>query len=134
WWSGDEDLKTFARYAQEIKLDPTAFEACLHDPQIDARIQANIDEARQYGLIATPSFRINQKIQSGAPTYTYWQTNLDKMLAEQVSTPGQPLAHEQQGLAYLAADRLDLALTEFNAALQADPSRAELYVDRGRTY
>ena len=49
-------------------------------------------------------------------------------------TASQWQEHYDQGMAYLRDGYYDEALTSLNAALEADPNRAEIYVGRGMAY
>lgn len=58
----DANLK---RFAQELNLDPAAFNACFDSNKHGALIQKENDEARALGVQATPSFFINGQFIEG---------------------------------------------------------------------
>jgi protein-disulfide isomerase len=49
------------KLAGEAGLNGSAFEACLNDPRTKARLNAEIDEAKRVGVVATPTLFINGK-------------------------------------------------------------------------
>ena len=48
--------------AQEFEIDMFAFNACRNDPQVQARIQEDIEDGMRLGISGTPSIFINGKI------------------------------------------------------------------------
>ena len=75
--------ETFAAYADVLDLNNSDLLQCLDEGRYTANIEANLQEARRFGLTGTPSFIINGKLLVGAhPTETFVQV-LDQELAQQ---------------------------------------------------
>lgn len=65
-----ENVGTFAdanlkRFAQDLNLDMTAFNACFDSNKHGALIQQELDQGRSLGIQATPSFFINGQFIEG---------------------------------------------------------------------
>ncbi|MEK7287336.1 MAG: thioredoxin domain-containing protein [Elusimicrobiota bacterium] len=60
-WSKAQDAKIeFLRYAKDLGLDLTGFEACLADPKTEAIIKTDVAEGERAGLSSTPTFLLGQ--------------------------------------------------------------------------
>jgi len=59
-------------YAQRVGLDGRAFEQCLQDPAIHARVAADIDAATRAGVNSTPTLFINGRLVEGALERAYY--------------------------------------------------------------
>ncbi len=59
-WVG-KDSAVFISYAQALGLDERRFNACFSSPEPDLAIQAEIQEARERQVNATPTFFINDE-------------------------------------------------------------------------
>ena len=55
------------KYAEEIGLDVEAFKADLTSGKFAAKVKADMDQGKQFGVRGTPSFFINGAWQRGAP-------------------------------------------------------------------
>jgi protein-disulfide isomerase/ketosteroid isomerase-like protein len=84
----DEDLR---RYAREIGLDGAAFDRCLSDPSIAARIQRGKDEGWAMGVKGAPIFLVGVRAPGekrvrlvrridGAQPYEVFETTLNGVL------------------------------------------------------
>ncbi len=51
--------------ASMVGIDPSAFEACLHSPETDARLAADIQSGTAAGVHATPSFQVQGRLYTG---------------------------------------------------------------------
>jgi protein-disulfide isomerase len=56
-------LKT---YAQEVELEPVAFEQCLSSGKYQAAVQQDVEEGTRLGVSGTPTFFINGQRLAGA--------------------------------------------------------------------
>ena len=74
-----QDLK---RYAQELKLDATAFDQCLDSGKYTAEVDKDFQEGVGLGLTGTPSFFINGKQVVGAQPLAAFQRIVDSELAK----------------------------------------------------
>ncbi|HJX53709.1 MAG TPA: thioredoxin domain-containing protein [Polyangia bacterium] len=60
------DAASLAKYAQEIGLDLPRFKADLASPETKAVVEADIKQAKQFGVEGTPSFFVNGRVFAGA--------------------------------------------------------------------
>ena len=74
-----QDLK---QYAQELKLDATAFGQCLDSGKYTAEVDKDFQEGVGLGLTGTPSFFINGKQIVGAQPLAAFQRIVDGELAK----------------------------------------------------
>ena len=74
-----QDLK---QYAQELKLDATAFGQCLDSGKYTAEVDKDFQEGVGLGLTGTPSFFINGKQIVGAQPLAAFQRVVDGELAK----------------------------------------------------
>ena len=74
-----QDLK---QYAQELKLDATAFGQCLDSGKYTAEVEKDFQEGVGLGLTGTPSFFINGKQIVGAQPLATFQRIVDGELAK----------------------------------------------------
>jgi len=63
------DLGALRRYADELKLDKTAFGSCLDKAQMAGVVKQSGDEALGLGLPGTPAILVNGRFVSGSITY-----------------------------------------------------------------
>ena len=69
--------------AQSIGLDETAFLAALDDPRYDQQVEADVEQAYQYGLTGVPALIFNHKyLVSGAQPYEVLTRVIDKVQSE----------------------------------------------------
>jgi protein-disulfide isomerase len=72
----------FKQYATELNLDTALFEKDSADPAIQAKIDADLEEAEKLGVAGTPAFFINGKYLSGAQPYENFKKLVDEALAK----------------------------------------------------
>jgi len=70
------------RYAQDLKLDATAFDQCLDSGKHTAEVDKDFQEGAGLGLTGTPSFFINGKQVVGAQPLATFQRIVDGELAK----------------------------------------------------
>jgi protein-disulfide isomerase len=75
---GEEELRS---YAGTLGLDLTAFDACLASPELDARIAADVAEARAAGVSGTPAFVLNGVLLRGLRRVDDLSARIDRELA-----------------------------------------------------
>ncbi len=68
------------KYAQEVKLDVTAFTTCLSEDKTLDRVQSDTNEGNKLGVRGTPSFVLNGKLIVGAQPYEAFQTAIEEAL------------------------------------------------------
>jgi protein-disulfide isomerase len=84
----DGDL---TRFAQQAKLDQTAFEACLASGKFKEAWKPSLDDGTRIGVSSTPTFFINGRMLVGAPPYEFFARIIDEELAS-AAPPRQPNA------------------------------------------
>lgn len=77
-WFSVERLRTIAA---AIGLDTAAWESCMADPTVRARISADTDAARQLGVTSTPTLKIGDWMNPGVPTIDDISSRIDAALA-----------------------------------------------------
>jgi protein-disulfide isomerase len=78
----DADLD---RYAKELKLNVAKFDKCRSDHKYAARVEADINEGRKYGVNGTPHFFINGESLVGAQPYQQFDDAIKSALAKKKS-------------------------------------------------
>ena len=73
--------EVYTQYAQELKLDVTAFEACMTEHKYQQVIQEDSDFAINLGIRSTPTFFINGLVIVGAQPLDVFKQEIDKELA-----------------------------------------------------
>ncbi len=68
-WTKDNG-QNLEDYARELKLDQTAFAACLKDPSTSAAIERDMKEGDDRWVVSTPTFFINSRRFAGARQLT----------------------------------------------------------------
>ena len=80
-WANSERLKAFA---SNLGLDMGLFESCLDSGKYSKRVQYNIQQARDHGVMGTPGFFIvgpdGQQQLGGAQPYSVFKQILDTMI------------------------------------------------------
>jgi protein-disulfide isomerase len=71
----------FRKWASDLKLDPTEFDACLTSNKYDATIQRSLDIGQQAGISGTPGFFVNGIAIRGAQPFEVFQKTIDEELA-----------------------------------------------------
>lgn len=77
-------MNTYLKYAQDLGLNRTAFEACLRDRKYQQTIQADSDFALNLGVRSTPTFFINGLAVVGAQPLEVFKQVIDKELAGEI--------------------------------------------------
>ncbi len=80
WVSLEDVTPTFVSFAQALKLDTRAFQACLESGQFDNEIAADVQAAKAAGVSGTPSFLVNGQLLVGAYPYKEFQRRIDAAL------------------------------------------------------
>lgn len=78
------DIPSLKEYAQELKLDTTAFDSCLDSGRMEPVVKAQNDEAMELGLPGTPTIFVNGRYVSGNITYD----RLRAVITEELSATG----------------------------------------------
>jgi protein-disulfide isomerase len=77
----DVSQATLGRFAREVGMDVTAFEACRTAGKYKASIQASLQEGGKLGITGTPTFFINGRILVGAQPVEAFSRMIDEELA-----------------------------------------------------
>jgi hypothetical protein len=109
---GDEHYR---KYAEQLKLDVARFEACLQDPAVQARIDADIERFRSAGLRGLPTTFIGPERITGARPATAFKEALEKALSAQ--PPFAP-----SGTLYLAVSAVLVAALLFFGRVTSKPT------------
>lgn len=72
----------FSKFAQDLKLDMTKFDADRKSEEIAKQIEAEMNKAKELGLNGTPSFLVNGVIVRGTKGLDYFAKIIDKLLTE----------------------------------------------------
>jgi predicted DsbA family dithiol-disulfide isomerase len=76
------DRVVLAMIAQSVGLDDAAFLAALSDPHYDRQVEADVEQAYQYGLNGVPALIFNHKyLVSGAQPYDVLTRVVEKIQA-----------------------------------------------------
>jgi len=80
-WSGKENaIDVFKGYAAELKLDVSAFSACLDLGETGPQMQAQIALASARGVPSVPYFLVNDWSISGAQDFSVFKSTIEKAL------------------------------------------------------
>jgi len=79
--SGFLTADTLKRFASQLALDRSAFDACLDQGTYRAAVDADIQEVRRLGLNATPTFLVNGQRVVGAQSIATLAAVIDAKLA-----------------------------------------------------
>ena len=76
--------EVYTKYAQDLSLDMTAFEACMTEHKYQEAIQIDSDFAIDMGIRSTPTFFINGLAVVGAQPLDVFKQVIDKELAGEI--------------------------------------------------
>jgi predicted DsbA family dithiol-disulfide isomerase len=77
------DVDVLAEIAQSIGLERESFWAALKDDSYEAQVEADVEQAYQYGLTGVPALIFNNRyLVSGAQPYEVLQQVVEKVQAE----------------------------------------------------
>lgn len=82
-WGESQDSKAalFRSYAKELGLDMAQYDADVSSPEVAARVQKDVDDARRLGVSGTPSFYLNDEPLTPSSTDEFVKA-IDQALAE----------------------------------------------------
>ncbi len=78
WVNLEEVEPLFRTYADLAGLDRKELDACLADPTVEKKVQAEGEEAERHGIKATPSIYVNGKLIVGYKDFEQWMTETFK--------------------------------------------------------
>jgi len=76
----DLRVETLAGYAKEIGLDMGRYERDVASRDVQARIEADLEQAQKLGVTGTPAFFINGRNLSGAQPFPNFKRMIDEAL------------------------------------------------------
>jgi len=79
--------KNLLRIAQELRLDPADFTACLDSERFRSQVQAETNAAMVLGLRGTPGFVINGRTLVGALPFELFQSVIEEALGAAAPAP-----------------------------------------------
>jgi protein-disulfide isomerase len=77
---GEPDTTRLEEYAEELNLDVEKFKQCLEKRETRPLVEKDREEAKKAGISATPTFVINGKMLSGAPSLEAFHQIIDEEL------------------------------------------------------
>jgi len=77
---GAFNIDNLKRFAEQLGLDPLAFNECLDSGKYADQVQAETAAAQQIGVQSTPSFLINGQPVIGAQPFEAFQQVIDALL------------------------------------------------------
>ncbi len=81
-----EDDQVMREVAESVGLDGAAFLAALSDPQLEQQVNADIQQAMQYGLSGVPALVFEEKyLVSGAQPYEVLLELIERIQSQDVS-------------------------------------------------
>lgn len=89
-WTKSTGTTLFEQYARNIRLNTTAFNACLKDKKYANALKNVQAEAQQFGIADVPTFFVGTEFVSGAAQYDTLKQMIDKKLgnaSDQNATP-----------------------------------------------
>ena len=156
-WSGKENaVEVFRGYASELGLNVAAFNSCLDSDEMNAVIDAQMEDGLARGVRSVPAFYVNDWFISGAQPFSVFQTTIEKALGGQHPPPTPtPLpegatwtdpnpdrpGYTYGGDAFLGAETAEVLLFEFanfgsaenrKVVLETWPELQKKYVDGGK--
>lgn len=81
-WGNTTGTGKFKEYARTLRLDTWQFNTCLDTGKYAGKVQADNDEAKQFGLSGTPGTFINDQFVNGAVTYDELKSIINEKLSE----------------------------------------------------
>lgn len=111
-WSGKADaVQTFKKFAGELGVNQSQFDACLDEGKYASKISADLMEGMQAGTSSTPTFYVNSTQLTGAQPLSAFQRYIDYYLAG-----GLPPTLEVSADAFNSLGRADapVVVTEFS--------------------
>jgi protein-disulfide isomerase len=78
WASASDAPDQFRKQAISLGVDGSKYDACVKDPQTDARIQRDVDDGTKMGVQGTPAFFINDWLLAGAYPFSEFQKVIAK--------------------------------------------------------
>jgi len=114
------------KHAQALDLDMVKYRAAIADPKTQARAEAEIETATNFGVVGTPSFFINGRAFSGAYPLASFKALIDEEMGkvDDLLATGIPRA---QLYATLIKDGLDKAAPKKNEAHPGEPQAGVVY-------
>ncbi len=80
---GNLDAVSLKKYAKDLKLNTSEFDACLDSGKYAAEVQKDASDGQSYGVSGTPAFFINGRLVSGAQPFENFKKIIDEELAGQ---------------------------------------------------
>jgi len=74
------DAASLKKHAEEVGIEPATFEACMHSPTPRRAVRADVRDADEYGVSATPTFFINGRRLEGAYPFQRMAAEIEREL------------------------------------------------------
>ena len=76
----DTSISNLKKFASDIGLNSTEFDACLDSGAMSSRVERDFQEGSSLGISSTPSFFVNNKKIEGAQSYSIFKAIIDEEL------------------------------------------------------
>jgi protein-disulfide isomerase len=77
------DLAKLKKFAADLNLDSTQFDACLDSGKYAELVSKDMAEGARVGVGGTPAFFVNGRLLSGAQPFSAFQEAIDEALSAQ---------------------------------------------------
>ncbi len=75
------DIASLKKYAKDLGLDSSKFDACIDSGKYSAEIDEDVSEGQKNGVTGTPAFFVNGKSLVGAQPYAVFEQAINQALA-----------------------------------------------------
>ncbi|OGI33161.1 MAG: hypothetical protein A2343_02910, partial [Candidatus Moranbacteria bacterium RIFOXYB12_FULL_35_8] len=81
-WGETKDTASFKNYARTLKLNENDFNGCLDNKKYQAKIEADKNDAQNFGITGTPTIFINDKIETGTLSAEELKADIEEQLSK----------------------------------------------------
>jgi len=82
WANQSDAANIMIQGASQVGVDSTTLAECMTSGRMEARVQADFNEARRAGARGTPAFLVNGRLVPGFLPWEQWQPIIERALAE----------------------------------------------------
>jgi protein-disulfide isomerase len=81
-WGETTGTNSFKTYAKNLGLNGNDFASCLDGKKYQDKINADVDQAQNFGITGTPTIFINDKVETGALSADEFKADIEEQLAK----------------------------------------------------